>query len=63
MQPADLEGQVAIVTGGASGIGLGIARRLAQAGMAAEGLVESQADELRGTGLRVNAVLPVPGQH
>ena len=29
---ADLEGKVAVVTGGASGIGLGIARRLAAAG-------------------------------
>lgn len=32
MLPASLTGQVAIVTGGAGGIGLGIARRLAQAG-------------------------------
>jgi 3-hydroxybutyrate dehydrogenase len=35
MHLQDLEGQVAIVTGGASGIGLGIARRLAQAGATA----------------------------
>ncbi|MEI6162408.1 MAG: 3-hydroxybutyrate dehydrogenase [Roseococcus sp.] len=32
MHPQELEGQVAIVTGGASGIGLGIAHRLAQSG-------------------------------
>lgn len=35
MHPQDLDGQVAIVTGGAAGIGLGIARRLAQAGATA----------------------------
>ena len=54
---ADLEGKVAVVTGGASGIGLGIARRLAAAG-ADVVIGDVEADALQGASADVGA-LPV----
>ncbi|MBS7791635.1 3-hydroxybutyrate dehydrogenase [Roseococcus sp. SDR] len=62
MPPASLNGQVAIVTGGAGGIGLGIARRLAQAGAVAvladlsPAAAEASALALRAEGLQAEAV-------
>ena len=56
-----LEGQVAIVTGAAQGIGLAIARRLARAG-AAVAVVDRDrdlADRTTAT-LRLSALLPMP---
>ena len=55
----ELNGQVAVITGGASGIGLALANRFAEAGMAvAVGDVEELAldaavEELRGSGANV----------
>ena len=57
---ADLEGKVAVVTGGASGIGLGIARRVAAAGAQVvigdveETALQSAADEVGALGVRTD---------
>ena len=53
----DLSGDVAVVTGGGSGIGEAIARTLARAG-AAVGFTESVAREVGRQGVRVNAIAP-----
>ena len=57
---ADLDGKVAVVTGGASGIGLGIARRLAAAGAQVvigdveEAALRAAADEVGALGVRTD---------
>jgi NAD(P)-dependent dehydrogenase (short-subunit alcohol dehydrogenase family) len=57
---ADLDGKVAVVTGGASGIGLGIARRLAAAGAnvvigdVEAGALDAAAAELGAVGVRTD---------
>jgi NAD(P)-dependent dehydrogenase (short-subunit alcohol dehydrogenase family) len=57
---ADLEGKVAVVTGGASGIGLGIARRLAAAGALVvigdveETALRAAAEEIGALGVRTD---------
>jgi 3-hydroxybutyrate dehydrogenase len=62
MPPATLNGQVALVTGGAGGIGLGIARRLAQAGAVAVladlslATATASAADLRSEGLSAAAI-------
>jgi NAD(P)-dependent dehydrogenase (short-subunit alcohol dehydrogenase family) len=59
MNESRLQGRVAVVTGGASGIGAGTVRRLVQDG-ARVVLADIQGDaaELRPHGIRVNAVMP-----
>lgn len=58
----DLSGKTAIVTGGAMGIGLGIATRLAQAGASVliadldEGAAQKSAQDLSAQGFKVKAV-------
>ena len=59
----DLQGKVAVITGGASGIGRAVAERAAQLGMKValadieEGPLEQTAKELAATGVEVEAVI------
>lgn len=61
MARIDLAGQIAVVTGGSSGIGLAVVRRLAASGARPVMFdLKALGKELAGSGVLVNAVAPGP---